>query len=81
MSGQLTAETLAAKIKDAYYAARDNGGTMHTAADDAAAAILALVPAHNEAIRSETLLAAADAYGPEGTDATDWLRDRAEAAS
>jgi len=34
-------ETLAALIKDAYYAARDNGGTMHTAADDAAKAIVA----------------------------------------
>jgi hypothetical protein len=33
-------EALAALIKDAYYAARDNGGTMHTAADDAARAIL-----------------------------------------
>ena len=29
-------QALAGKIKDAYYAARDRGGTMHTAADDAA---------------------------------------------
>jgi hypothetical protein len=31
---------LAAFCKNAYYAARDGGGTMHTAADDAARAIL-----------------------------------------
>ena len=30
-------DALAALCKDAYYTARDNGGTMHTAADDAAA--------------------------------------------
>lgn len=35
---------LARVIKDAYYYARDHGGTMHTAADDAAAAVLALFP-------------------------------------
>lgn len=34
-------DDLAAMIKNAYYHARDHGGTMHTAADDAADAILA----------------------------------------
>lgn len=33
-------ETVAAPIKDAFYAARDSGRTMHQAADDAARAIL-----------------------------------------
>ena len=36
-------DQLAAKIKDAYYHARDHGGTMHTAADDAVAAILPII--------------------------------------
>lgn len=42
--GLLDSTRLAALIKDAYYGARDNGGTMHTAADDAAARILAAAP-------------------------------------
>lgn len=39
----ISRETLSALIKDAYYHARDHGGTMHTAGDDAADAILKLL--------------------------------------
>jgi hypothetical protein len=33
-------------VKDAYYNARDNGGTMHTAAEDARDAVLAALKSH-----------------------------------
>jgi len=39
---------LSAKIKDAYYHARDTGGTVHTAADDAARAVLAALAARGQ---------------------------------
>lgn len=40
---------LARVIKDAYYHARDHGGTMHTAADDAARVWLATYREHTQA--------------------------------
>jgi hypothetical protein len=41
-------QEIAAKIKDAYYSARDNGGTMHTAADDAVDAVLRVLAEHSD---------------------------------
>lgn len=39
----LPRDEISALIKNAYYSARDNGGTMHTAGDVAADAVLALI--------------------------------------
>lgn len=46
-------DRIEAAIKDAYYAARDSGGTMHTAASDATDAVLAVLAAPDEATLME----------------------------
>lgn len=48
-------QRIAGTIKDAYYTARDNGGTMHTAADDAAAALEPVIEGMIRAARARVL--------------------------